>query len=174
MGWSESAGRKERRERAAEGGDDEMAAFMSCWTLRRRNAAYLSLAMIALTTVMLVFSTAMVMAQTTDTAPASAYARQDSSPSTFVGGSGSDEISDCGWPHPFDLESALANSIDEVIGCSMQAQPFGTSTRPRTKRHTNTLKEFVRSYTTVTTALYEEISATHSMIRARICTHIHK
>ena len=99
--------------------------------------------MIALTTVMLVFSTAMVMAQTTDTAPASAYARQDSSPSTFVGGSGSDEISDCGWPHPFDLESALANSIDEVIGCSMQAQPFGTSTHEATHKYIERVCAFI-------------------------------
>ena len=39
-----------------------------------------------------------------------------------------DELSMCGWSHPFDLTSAMNNNIDEVIGCAMQAMPMGKNT----------------------------------------------
>ena len=94
-------------------------------------------AIIAVVAVVVLFSptgTLLASAQTVDTAPLP-YQQQElptmmaptaATGSVSVNFQSNDEISDCGWSHPFDLESALTNRIDEVVGCSMQAQPFGT------------------------------------------------
>ena len=82
--------------------------------------------------VALAFLAASACAQTTDTVPLH-YQQVQAAPMTApLATTGSvslsfeneDEISDCGWPHPFDYESAVTGRVDEVVGCAQFAQPY--------------------------------------------------